>query len=145
MEEEHPGSKFHFSLSKWLEQWPPSLTGRRTRGWTCEAGTGNVWEFPGVSKVSGESLGQRVRPGTALSTHIGSFLNAKTVTLRGGEGSLTVVTNLESERKQHELGQGGLLGWKWGRLAMVWGLQKQQRVLLWYSVSWLLCTFKTLH
>lgn len=33
------------------------------RSWTCEAGTPNVWEFPGVSEVSGESPGQPVRPG----------------------------------------------------------------------------------
>lgn len=107
MEEEHPGSKFHFSLSKWLEKWPSSLTGRRTRGWTCKAGTGNVWEFPGVSKMSEESLGQPVRPGTALSTRIWSFLSAKTVELRGGEGPLTVVTDVESENKSGRVGGWG--------------------------------------
>lgn len=64
MEEEHPGSKFHFSPSKWFEQWPPSLTGKRMRSRTCEVGTPNVWEFPVVSEESGESPGQPVRLGT---------------------------------------------------------------------------------
>lgn len=60
MEEEHPGSKFHFSPSKWFERWPPSLTGKRMSSWAWEAATPNVWELQGVS---GAGRAQ-VRPGT---------------------------------------------------------------------------------
>lgn len=100
MEEEHPGSKFHFSPSKWFEQWPPSLTGKRMRSRTCEAGTPNVWEFPVVSAESGESPGQPVRPGTeswarahSSGAGVGSFLIAKREwSERGREGPSKAVT-----------------------------------------------------
>lgn len=100
MEEEHPGSKFHFSPSKWLEQWPPSLTGKRMRSRTCEAGSPNVWESPVVSDESRESPGQPVRPGTeswawahGRGAGGGSFLSAKREwSQRGREGPSKAVT-----------------------------------------------------
>ena len=129
MEEEHPGSKFHFSPSKWFEQWPPSLTGKRMRSWTCEAGTPSVWEFPGVGKaqVSRSDLRQGaehrlMRSSECRRAGIWSSLVAKREwSQKGREGPLKAVTKLAGPHKGWEWGVG-YVGCDWGGLAMASGL-----------------------